>query len=111
MQKSSHHGEKHANFAGPYSPPCACRRTQPLQRQDEQHASDQIDRFQKGLTVQDRSHAFFDPLALNILSMRSVMRNPPTMLLVAATMAMVPRTLASVAPCAWYSPASRIAPT
>ena len=42
-------------------------------------------------------HGFFGPLALNILSMRSVMMKPPTMLLVAATMAMVPSTVASVA--------------
>ena len=52
--------------------------------------------------------AFSGLLALNILSMRSVMRNPPTTLLVAATIAMVPRTVASVLLC---SPARMIAPT
>ena len=35
-------------------------------------------------------------LDLNILSMRSVIRNPPTTLLVAATIAIVPSTVASV---------------
>ena len=35
-------------------------------------------------------------LVLNILSMRSVMRNPPTTLLVAAMMAITPRTKAKV---------------
>ena len=47
-----------------------------------------------------RVHGLFGPLALNILSMRSVIMKPPTMLLVAATMAMVPRTVASVLPAA-----------
>ena len=41
-------------------------------------------------------HDFFGPLALNILSIRSVMMNPPTTLLVAATIAIVPSTVASV---------------
>ena len=39
---------------------------------------------------------FFGPLALNILSIRSVIMNPPTTLLVAATIAIVPSTVASV---------------
>ena len=38
----------------------------------------------------------FGPLALNILSIRSVMMNPPTTLLVAAMIAIVPSTVASV---------------
>ena len=39
---------------------------------------------------------FLGPLALNILSIRSVITNPPTTLLVAAMIAMVPSTVASV---------------
>ena len=41
-------------------------------------------------------YGFLGPLALNILSIRSVIMNPPTMLLVAATIAIVPSTVASV---------------
>ncbi len=48
------------------------------------------------------------PLALNILSIRSVMMNPPTTLLVAAMIAIVPNTVASVL---LRSPARMIAPT
>ncbi len=47
-------------------------------------------------------------LDLNILSMRSVMKNPPTTLLVAATIAMTPSTVANVL---FFSPTSTIAPT
>src|SRR5580692_10385665 len=50
----------------------------------------------------------FGRLLLNILSMRSVIRNPPTTLLVAATMAIVPRTVANVL---LRSPTITIAPT
>src|ERR1035441_2599765 len=53
-------------------------------------------------------HGFCVRLDLNILSMRSVMMNPPTALLVAATMATVPSTVASVLLC---SPARMMAPT
>ena len=47
-------------------------------------------------------------LDLNIFNMRSVMKNPPTMLLVAATTAMNPKTAESVLLC---SPTSTMAPT
>src|ERR1700683_379230 len=49
----------------------------------------------------------FGRLLLNILSMRSVIKNPPTTLLVAATMAMVPSTVANVL---LRSPTRTIAP-
>src|SRR5450631_1469378 len=47
-------------------------------------------------------------LVLNILNMRSVMTNPPTTLLVAATMAITPSTVAKVL---FFSPTRTIAPT
>src|SRR6266550_2165410 len=51
---------------------------------------------------------FVGRLVLNILSMRSVMKNPPTTLLVAATMAMTPSTVANVL---FLSPTRTMAPT
>src|SRR5580700_3935877 len=51
---------------------------------------------------------FCGRLDLNIFSMRSVIKKPPTTLLVAATMAMVPRTVDSVLLC-W--PTNKMAPT
>ena len=51
---------------------------------------------------------FCGRLDLNIFSMRSVIKKPPTTLLVAATMAMVPRTVDSVLLC---SPTNKMAPT
>ena len=44
-------------------------------------------------------HGFCVRLDLNILSMRSVMIKPPTALLVAATMAIVPSTVESIVLC------------
>src|SRR5271157_120685 len=54
------------------------------------------------------NYGFVGRLVLNILSMRSVIKNPPTTLLVAATMAITPRTVANVL---LRSPTSTIAPT
>src|SRR6202167_1918780 len=53
-------------------------------------------------------HYLLGRLLLNILSIRSVIKNPPTTLLVAATMAIVPRTVAKVL---FFSPTRTIAPT
>ena len=54
------------------------------------------------------SYLLVGRLVLNIRSMRSVMKNPPTTLLVAATMAMTPSTVANVL---FFSPTRTIAPT
>src|SRR5262249_54055802 len=82
-------------------------RAQPLQRQHKQRGRDQVGNFQYRFARKHRRQDFLGPLALNIFNMRSVMMNPPTMLLVAATMAMVPRIFAnSLLP----SPARMIAP-
>src|SRR5208282_2401591 len=54
------------------------------------------------------SYLFVGRLVLNIRSMRSVMMNPPTTLLVAATMAITPSTVANVL---FFSPTRTIAPT
>ena len=66
------------------------RRVHPLQREDEQRRRDDVD-------VVDQVRPLLLRLArfLNIFSMRSVIRNPLTMLVTAAVMAMKPSTLLS----------------
>src|SRR4030095_2425463 len=91
-----------------HATPCSCRRTQPFQRQDEQRRRDHVSDFDDDIGRGHRVHAFLAPLDLNIFSMRSVMMNPPTILLVADTMATVPKIVANVDLC---SPARIIAPT
>src|SRR5256885_8900777 len=70
--------------------------------------SDEVCDLDQQIAAENSAHAFFAPLGLNIFSMRSVMRNPPTMLLVAETIAIVPKTAANVFLC---SPARMMAPT
>ena len=48
------------------------------------------------LLLEDVVHGFLDLLSLNMRNMRSVIRNPPTMLLKAAATATAPRTVESV---------------
>ena len=57
---------------------------------------DQVGDLDDVFAADHGGHGFLGPLALNILSMRSVIMNPPTMLLVAAMIAIVPSTVASV---------------
>src|ERR1700753_3435633 len=98
MQQCPGDGQQHAYFASPHAATRRGRRTHPLQRQNEQRRGDEVGHFDE-LRGRALHHDFLGPLALNIFSMRSVMRNPPTMLLVAATMAMVPRTVEKVVLC------------
>src|SRR5260370_24745055 len=102
---------EHAKLGGKNSASRRRRRTQPLEREDEEGGSNQINDLDDDVRSEQVAHGFFGPLALNIFSIRSVIRNPPTMLLVAATIAIVPRIFASMALCAWYSPAIIMAPT
>ena len=92
LQQGPADGQQHADLAGPHTVTGRGRRTHPLQREDEQRAGDEIGDFDYdltgGLASLFRRHLSAGPLALNIFSMRSVIRNPPTMLLVAAITAM-----------------------
>src|SRR5262249_32276976 len=111
VQQSSRNRQQHSQLTGKNASSRGRRRAQPLEGQNEKSRGNQIGNFNDMLQARKIGHGFFGPLALNILSIRSVMRNPPTMLLVAATIATVPKTFASIAPRAWYSPARRMAPT
>src|SRR3569832_2669801 len=99
MQKRAANGQHHADLASPYAMPRRSWRSQPLQRQDEQQARNQIDNFNDVLATCEFAHGFVGRLDLNILSMRSVIMKPPTTLLVAATIAMVPSTVERVLLC------------
>src|ERR1700719_190089 len=108
MQERCSDGQQHAEFAGPHAAAGSGGRTHPLQRQNKKRRGNQVRNFDDLRGGKLGHHDFFGPLTLNILSMRSVMRKPPTMLLVAATMAMVPRMAGKLVLC---SPARMIAPT
>src|SRR3954462_3579820 len=109
MQQRSGDRQQHADFAGPYAASRAPGRTHPHQRQNEQRRCCQVNELNDDIVRWRHVHGFCcERLTLNILSMRSVMMNPPTMLLVAATTAMVPSMVASLV---LPSPATTIAPT
>src|SRR5579864_1219854 len=108
IQQSSHNREEHAEFARPDAVARRRGRTHPLERHHEQSRGNEVGQFYDRVSSGKWSHGFGLRLALNIFNMRSVMKKPPTTLLVAATIAMVPSTVESVVLC---SPARRIAPT
>src|SRR5436190_7146860 len=110
VQQRAADRQQHARLARPDTVTSGSRRTHPLQREDEQHARDEIQNFNDDLVSREFwSHGLpAGRLALNIRRMRSVIRKPPTILLVAATTAMNPKVAASVLLC---SPTRIIAPT
>src|SRR5882724_4670730 len=108
MEESSCDGERHTQLACENTAPGGSRSAHPHQGQDEKRCGDEVCDLDQQIAAENSAHAFFAPLGLNIFSMRSVMRNPPTMLLVAETIAIVPKTAASVFLC---SPARMMAPT
>src|SRR5262249_16082534 len=108
VQKRSGNGQRHAGFAGKHAAPRGGGRAQPFERENKKRGSNQIRDFNQSVYAHEVRHDFLGPLDLNIRSIRSVMMNPPTTLLVAATMAIVPRIAARLLLC---SPARMIAPT
>src|SRR5208282_3074213 len=106
--------QHHADFARPDAVAGGGGRAHPLQRENEEHTRDEIEKLDENLDRSDfAGHYLVTDLSagrldLNIFNMRSVIRKPPTMLLVAATTAMNPKTAERVLLC---SPTSTIAPT
>src|SRR5579859_6280364 len=94
VQQRSGDGQQHSDFAGPDATAGGDGRTQPFKRENEKGGGDQIGNFKDVFAREHDGYGFLGPLALNIFSIRSVIMKPPTMLLVAAMMAMVPRILA-----------------
>src|ERR1700735_2169651 len=108
VQQSAGNGENHSQLTGPDAVAGGSWRAHQLQRKNEQRCGDKISDFDDVLGDLHLDHGFFVRLDLNILSMRSVIRQPPTTVLVAATIAIVPSTVENVLLCA---PTRRIAPT
>ena len=94
VEERANDGQQHARFAREDATARGGRRTQPLERQDEQRRRNDVEDLDDVFTTDEAGHGLGALLTLNILSMRSVMMKPPTMLLVAATMAMVPSIVA-----------------
>src|SRR5258708_5554350 len=83
--------QQHANFTRPHASPRGHRRTQPLNGKNNAKRANDVRCLQKE-SVLSPPVSFF----LNILSIRSVMRNPATMLMVANATATIPRILLSI---------------
>src|SRR5256886_10046687 len=107
VQQRARNGQHHTDLAGPDSAPGSARRAHPFQRQNKQRAGDQINDFNDVLISGEIGHGLVVRLLLNIFSIRAVIRNPPTTLLVAATTAITPSTAEKVLLC---SPTSTMAP-
>src|SRR5271169_1773548 len=108
IQERAGDGEEHADFTGAHAPAGGGGGAHPHQSEDEERGGDQVDDFDESVGAEPGDHYFLGPLDLNILSMRSVMRKPPTTLLVAATIASAPRMVERVLRC---SPVRMMAPT
>src|SRR5205085_9274182 len=108
LQQRAGDGKKHSDFTSLNPAARGGRRAHPFQQKDEQHAGDQVCDFDDGLSHGRGVHGLVGRLLLNILSMRSVIRKPPTMLLVAAITATIPSRKESRLSCL---PTSTMAPT
>src|SRR5215467_2126661 len=96
-----------ANFSSEHAPARHCRRTQPLQRQHEQHNGGDVCEIQVFLQCKRVGHFLGLPV-LNMRTMRSVMKNPPTILLKEAATAIAPNAVVKGVVC---RPAMMIAAT
>ena len=100
MQQGPANGQGHADFAGSDAALGGGRTAQPFQRKNKENAGNQVDDLDDLLISREvGGHGFVGRLDLNILSMRSVIRKPPTTLLVAAITARTPNTNESVLLC------------
>src|ERR1700722_8364011 len=98
IEKCRGDGKCRANFAGDHSMTCGGRRAEPLQRENEEDGCDDVGEVDE-LTNGNRIHDFLGFPVLNMRSMRSVIRKPPTMLLNEAATAMVPSMVVSLVSC------------
>ena len=81
LNPGGHHRHRHARHAGEHAAARGLGIVHPVQRKDEQR------RGEDGGELSDEMHHCF----LNILSMRSVIRNPLTMFVIDANRAIAPR--------------------
>ncbi len=83
-------GQGRADLSRQNAPARGRRRTQELERKNEENNRDNVGEIEI-LLKRERGHDCFDLPDLNMRSMRSVIRNPPTMLLNEAATAIAPR--------------------
>src|SRR5215469_327794 len=107
VEQRNHDGQCRTDFSGQNAPMCRNRRTQEFERKNEENGSDEVCKIEI-LLKRIGGHDFFDLPDLNMRSMRSVITNPPTMLLNEAATAIAPRTVVSVVS---WRPAMMIAAT
>src|SRR3954447_7625153 len=100
MEKRADNSGSHAGRSHNHSAARRIRMAQPLQAKNEQAGSDEVCGFKEILSV---AHFFSSGLSVlgasflrNILSMRSVIRNPPVTLIMAEVTAAQPRIDASI---------------
>src|SRR5579872_4887746 len=96
-----------ADLSGENAPARACGGTQEPEGKNEENDRENVGEIQILLKIQ-RVHDCFDLPDLNMRSMRSVIRNPPTILLNDAATAIAPRIVVSRVSC---RPAMMIAAT
>src|SRR5437762_4833046 len=118
LQQCAANGQHHAGLARKNSTACGRGRVHPAKRKNKESARNEVNQSNEALTAHELCHDFagvpaapvfgLGRLDLNIFNMRSVIRNPPTMLLVAAITARIPKMNDSVLSC---RPTSTIAPT
>ena len=92
-------GERRGNFAGQDAAPRGGRRAEPLDRQNEEDGGDDVGEVDESAGCRPGLMIFSGLPVLNMRSMRSVMKKPPTMLLNEAATAMSPRMVESVVSC------------
>ena len=98
VEKRNDDRQGRADFSRQNAPARGHRRTQELERKDEENDRDNVGEIEI-LLQRELVHDCFDPRDLNMRSMRSVIRNPPTMLLNDAATAIAPSIVVSGVSC------------
>src|SRR5262245_19177576 len=114
MQQCADDGHQHSKGGGIHTATSRFRMAHPLEAVYEKDRGEQIAEFNKVIAAHHRFSSFPPeslppPIrSLNILSMRSMLMNPPTTLILAEVTAMQPRNLLTSL---YFPPAVRIEPT
>src|SRR5262245_16985991 len=114
MNQGADDGHKHSERGHIHSATRRLRMAQSFQAEDEQDRGEQVTEFNKIIAAHQRFSSFPPeslppPIrSLNILSIRSVIINPPTTLIIAEVTAIKPRNLLRSL---YLPPAVRIEPT
>src|SRR5689334_12632229 len=91
LEQSADDGGRHSRSRHDHSTAGRVRMTKPLQAKDEKNGGNQVDCFDQESGVHFFSSALTASFLRNILSIRSVIRNPPVTLIMAEVTAAQPR--------------------